>query len=107
MVCSSAWDKKAEAIVIMEMKQRAAFCDYFILMSAPSTVRVKAIVDHIEEEFKKQDAPARHREGYQDALWVLLDYNEVVVHVFHEETRKFYNLESLWGDVHKRSFKKG
>ena len=91
----------------MEMKQRSAFCDYFIVMSAPSSVRVKAIVDHIESELRKNGFKSFHQEGYQDGVWVLMDYGEVLVHVFHHEAREFYSLESLWGDVHKVNFSKG
>ena len=88
----------------MELKQRSSFCDFFVVMSAPSTVRVKAIVDHIEESLKKDDHRASHKEGYAEASWVLLDYGQVIVHVFYHETRKFYGLEHLWGDAPKRNY---
>ena len=79
-------------------------CDFFVVMSAPSSVRVKAIVDAIEESLEKEGFRARHKEGHQEALWVLLDYGDVVAHVFYHETRKFYNLERLWGDAPKRHY---
>ena len=106
MICHAAYDRKAEEIVVMEMKERTALCDYFVVMSAPSTVRVKAIVDHIEDSMKKAGLPTRHKEGYQEAAWVLLDYGDVIAHVFYHEKRRFYNLENLWGDARKRSFSK-
>jgi len=88
----------------MEMNGRSSFCDCFILMSAPSTVRVRAIVDFIGESMKKKGLSLKHREGYAECTWVLLDYGEVVVHVFHHPTRLFYALENLWGDAPKRNF---
>ena len=107
LICESAYEKKAEAIVIMDMNQKATFCDFFIVMSASSSVRVKAIVDHVDEMMKKEHGSrAKHKEGYAEAMWVLLDYGDVVVHVFYDEKRKFYDLENLWGDAPKRHFLK-
>lgn len=105
-ICRAADDKKADDIVIMEMTGRSSLCEYFIVMSAPSAVRVKAIVDSIEKNLEEQGIRARHREGYQEALWVLLDYGDVLVHVFHEDTRRFYGLEHLWGDAPKHTYLK-
>ena len=103
-ICRSAKDKKAEDIVIMDMKGRSSLCDYFVVMSAPSAVRVKAIADSIEQTMEEEGFYAAHREGYKEALWVLVDYGDVLVHVFHEDTRKFYQLEHLWGDAPKHVF---
>jgi ribosome-associated protein len=83
----------------MEMKEKSSIGDFFVLLSAPSTVRVKAIVDHIEDTLEKKGFRALHKEGLAEAQWVLMDYGDIVVHVFHQETRKFYSLESLWGDA--------
>ena len=106
LIGEAASGRKAENIVIMEMKRRSGLCDYFVVMSASSTVRVKAVVDSIEESLEDEGLRARHKEGYHEALWVLLDYGTVVVHVFHETTRKFYDLENLWGDAPRRTFVK-
>ncbi len=103
-ICGSGLERKADDIVIMELKQRSSFCDFFVVMSAPSTVRVKAIVDHIEDTLKKDGRRTLHKEGYAEASWVLLDYGQVIVHVFYHETRKFYGLEHLWGDAPKRNY---
>ena len=92
--------------MIMDMNGKSSLCDHYVVMSAPSTVRVRAIVDFIEESLKKKGFTLKHREGYTESLWVLLDYSEVVVHVFYLETRTFYGLENLWGDVPKRNFLK-
>ncbi len=99
-----ALDRKADDIVTMDMSKRSSLCDTFIIMSAPSTTRVKAIGEHINDSMKKEGFPARCREGFQDAMWILLDYGDIVVHVFYQDLRKFYDLENLWGDAPKHSF---
>ncbi len=88
----------------MEMLNRSALCDFFVVMSAPSTVRVKAIVDHIDKTMSDAGLRPRHKEGYTDGLWVLLDFGSVIAHVFHQEIRQFYGLETLWGDAPRKSY---
>ncbi len=106
MICEAATEKKADEIVVMDMRQKTSLCDYFIVMSATSSVRVKTIADFIQEQLKDQGFPLRRKEGYADALWVLLDYGDVIVHVFYQDTRKFYGLEYLWGDAPKTAYLK-
>ena len=91
----------------MEMGRKTSFCEFFVVMSAPSSVRVKAIVDHIEQSLEKKGLHIFHKEGLAEAMWVLLDYGDIITHVFYHETRKFYALENLWGDVPKKLFLKG
>jgi ribosome-associated protein len=91
----------------MEMKQRSSICSFFVIMSAPSTVRVKAIADGIDEAMEENGERTRHKEGLHDGVWVLLDYGDVVAHIFYGDTRKFYDLEHLWGDAPKRAFSPG
>lgn len=88
----------------MEMGEKSSIGEYFVVMSAPSTVRVRAIVDHIETKMDKAGCRLVHKEGLKEAMWVLLDYGDVIVHVFYHETRKFYSLESLWGDAPRRAY---
>lgn len=88
----------------MEMGAKSSIAGHFILMSAPSSVRVKSIVDHIESELEKAGLRVFHKEGVKEALWVLMDYGEIIVHVFYHETRAFYSLESLWGDAPRRNY---
>lgn len=104
LICSTAIDKKADEILILDMSERSALCDYFVVMSAPSTVRVRAIVDGIEESLEKGGYRVRHKEGYSECVWVLLDCEGVIVHVFHQPARQFYNLEHLWGDVPRKVY---
>ena len=102
LICDAASDRKAEDIVVLEMREKSSIGDYFVVMSAPSSVRVKAIVDHVEDELQKHGFRALHKEGAAEGHWVLMDYGDIVVHVFYHETRKFYSLETLWGDAPRR-----
>jgi len=102
LLCKLASDRKAEDIVIFDMRDQVAFCDVFIVMTASSSVRLKAIVDHIQKEMKVKGFKAYHQEGYREAVWVLLDYGDIVLHVFDIDHRQYYNLEKLWGDVPQR-----
>ena len=73
--------------------------DFFVVCSADSDTQVKAIADAIRDGLEELGEKPWHREGYSDANWILLDFVTVVIHVFHKETRSFYNLEKLWGDA--------
>lgn len=92
--------KKGENIVSLDLRKiPEAVADYFIICEASSNVQIKAISDAVETEVKKKclENPYRH-EGRSGSHWVLIDYINVVVHVFHQETRKFYRLEEMWSD---------
>lgn len=91
--------KKGFSIKILDLKKLSAFADYFVICSASSDTQVKAISDAIEKELRDRGVKTYHREGYEALNWVLLDYFDVVVHIFKTEARDFYNLEKLWGDA--------
>jgi ribosome-associated protein len=91
--------KKGDNIRIFELKKLTPMTDYFVVCTAQSELQVKAISDFVSEETRKLNQKPWHSEGYQNRSWVLLDYVDVVVHIFLPETRKFYNLEGLWGDA--------
>jgi ribosome-associated protein len=94
-------DKKSENIVHLNLdKLGKSVCSSFIVTSADSTVHVKAIADNIEEEvLKKLNVKVWRRQGDENALWIILDYSSVVVHVFQTKCRKYYALEDLWADA--------
>lgn len=92
-------EKKAYDVTLIEIKELASFTDYFVICSADSDTQVKAIADYISEEMGKKDVRVWHSEGYESLRWVLLDFVDVVVHVFHRDTRAFYNIEKIWGDA--------
>ncbi|WP_427131042.1 ribosome silencing factor [Pseudarthrobacter sp. S9] len=94
----AASEKLAEDIVALDVSERLALADVFLIASAPSERQVNAIVDGIEDELAKFDLKPARREGRSGGRWVLLDYSDVVIHVQHEEDRVFYALERLWKD---------
>lgn len=91
--------KKGSNIVVMDLRKLTTVTDYFVICSASSDTQVKSIADFIKEETKKFDERPWHYEGYTNLSWVLLDFVDVVVHIFLDDTRKFYNLEGLWADA--------
>ena len=100
-VAELAAEKKAEDIVILDMTEAVSYTDYFVICSGNNERQVKAIHDAVYEGLKHgADHLAPNRvEGLQQSSWVLLDYLDVVVHIFMPETRDFYRLDRLWGDV--------
>jgi ribosome-associated protein len=97
-LCATAADsKKAADIVVLDIQPLSAMADHFLICSASSERQVKAIADAIEEELIKQGEKPLAIEGYREGNWVLIDCVDLVIHVFNEETRRFYGLEHLWG----------
>ena len=92
----AARDKKALDLVVLDLRQMAAFTDYFIVCSGSSAPQVQAIANEIEIRLKKAGKTPDHIEGYRPAQWILMDYSEFVVHIFSPERRSYYNLERLW-----------
>lgn len=91
--------KKGYDVKILDLQEVSSIADFFIICSADSDTQVKAIADEIDKTLRKEGIKCYHREGYEVLRWVLLDYFDVVVHIFHKEAREFYNLEKLWGDA--------
>jgi len=94
-------EKKGSAIVQINLATTDnSVCDLFIIASGDSSTQVKAIAAHIEDYLKKQyKIRPLHTEGYENAQWILLDYNNIVVHIMQQETREYYKLEELWADA--------
>ena len=86
------------------MRKFSSVCDYFVIASGTSTTQVRAISDHIIRTLREKGASLRHVEGEREASWILIDFGDVVGHVFLEDTRKFYNLEELWSDAPRSRF---
>lgn len=91
-------DKKAKDIKTIDIREVTVIADYFVICSGTSTTHIKTLADEVEEKMKEMNVELLRKEGYNSARWILLDFNSVVVHVFHEEDREFYNLERLWSD---------
>jgi ribosome-associated protein len=92
-------DKKAEKLVVLNLLGLTAVSDYFVLASAGSRRQAQALADAVDEAMKAEGRRPLSIEGYQSAIWILLDFGDVVFHVFHDEARRFYGLERLWGDA--------
>jgi ribosome-associated protein len=92
----AANDKKALELVVLDLREIASFTDYFVIASGNNERQVQAISDEVFEKLKKSGTAAARVEGYKSAEWILLDYGDFIVHVFHDKARKFYDLERLW-----------
>ena len=97
-VARLALSKKAGDIVIMDLRGLTTMTDYFVICSADSDVQIRAIAAAVDDGMQEKGAAAWHKES-GSSNWVLLDFVDVVVHIFHRSTRTFYNLEKLWGDA--------
>ncbi|MGK2947731.1 MAG: ribosome silencing factor [Acidimicrobiales bacterium] len=96
----AADDKQARDVVVLDVGEVLALCGWFVIASAPNERLVKAIADEVELQVHRAGGPKPKRvEGLQDRQWVLMDYGDLVVHVFQQEQREFYDLERLWADV--------
>lgn len=93
-------DKKAHDITVMDMRQVSGVADYFVICTGDSDLQIKAVADAIRERIREQcDERPWHTEGTNHRQWVLLDYVDVVAHIFTQDKRQFYDLERLWGDA--------
>lgn len=95
----AAEDKKARDVVILNIHDISTICDYFVICSGFSSTQVQAIAENVEAKLEERGICKLRLEGFRDAHWVLLDYGSVVVHIFQQDDREFYNLEHLWGDA--------
>lgn len=96
-----ALDRKAHDVVVLDLRGISSATDFFLIAEGTSDVHVKAIADHLVDELKKDEVRPEHIEGLRGARWVLIDYVDFVVHIFHPQARQFYQLETLWGDAPK------
>ena len=93
--------KNATGVIILDLRKLSSLTDFFVIGTASSEPQIKAIVEQITGDLKEKEIVPWHTEGKQNWRWVLLDYVDVVIHVFRNETRSFYDLERLWGDAPK------
>lgn len=99
-------EKKGLDVITMDLRKlKSAFADYFVICHGTSDRQVEAIADSVEEEIRKATGEKPlHREGAEQAEWILLDYINVVIHIFQEEKRAFYGIEELWGDAEIKNY---
>ena len=96
---AAAEDKKAENVKILNVKGLTIIADYFVICSGKSETQVKAIANGIEEDLAEKDISPKKVAGTQESHWIILDYADVIVHVFHKNKRKYYEIERLWADA--------
>jgi ribosome-associated protein len=99
-------DKKALDVVVLDISSIASFATHFLLCSGDSSRQIQAIVDEVEKRLKNEGIRPKHIEGYRNAEWVLMDYLDLVVHVFSKNARVYYDLERLWRDGKRLDTKK-
>ena len=93
--------KKAQDICAIRVGDKTILADYFVIAAGSSSTQVKMLADEVEFQLAQQGVKPHHVEGYRSESWIILDYTDVIVHIFYEETRDFYNLERLWADGEK------
>lgn len=98
---STALDKKAENIVVLGVKKIVSYADYFLILSGNSARQNQGIFDSIIESLKKLKKKPLHVEGVERGEWILLDYGSFIIHIFSPKARRYYDLESLWGDAER------
>ena len=91
-------DKKGINISVIDISEISVIADYFIVAGGNNENLVKALADNVEEELYKVGAAPKHIEGYDNANWILMDFNDIIIHIFNEEDRLFYDLERIWRD---------
>ncbi|MBP3539924.1 MAG: ribosome silencing factor [Oscillospiraceae bacterium] len=90
--------KKARDVKILKTAEQTVLADYFVICNGTSSTHIKALVDEVDKELSEAGEPPIRREGMRSDIWVLMDFGSVIVHVFTDDARKFYNLERLWSD---------
>ena len=92
-------DKKAQHIKVLKTAEQTVLADYFVICNGTSSAHIKALVGEVDKQLSEAGEPPIRREGLRSDIWVLMDFGCVIVHVFTDEARKFYNLERLWSDA--------
>ena len=104
VLAQAGYDKKGEDIAIMDMEVLTMLGDYFLVVTANNVKHAQSVADAIEDAGAEQSMTVLHREGYREGDWILLDFGDVICHVFTGESRHFYGLEELWKDAPRESF---
>ncbi len=104
MGTEAALDRRANNVVVLNLSGLSSVTDFFVICSGNSDTHVEGIANNIAEKLNENGAKLWHREGGKRASWILLDYIDVIVHIFTEEAREFYGLERLWGDAPKTEY---
>ncbi len=98
LIIEALEDKKAENIQVIDISEISTVADYFIIANGTNRSQVQALADNVDEKLAMNKIFHKHTEGYNNANWILLDYSDILVHVFDKESRGFYDLERMWRD---------
>ncbi len=102
LAAAAAEEVKPISMVHLDLRSLCSFTDHFLIVCAPSIRQGRAIAERIEERLREEGVRIFHREDDKEARWILLDYSDVIIHIFDEETRLYYDLEGLWADAPKQ-----
>jgi ribosome-associated protein len=97
-ICNVLKDHKAQDIVSINVSEKSSVADYYVIASGRSMAQTRALIEHVEMEMDKLGVAPIRKEGVREGRWAVLDYGDVIVHIFNDETRLFYHLESVWDD---------
>ena len=97
-ICKALLKHKAEDVISIDVKGKTEIADYYVVAGGRSMTHTRSLIDYVESEMDKIGVSPIRREGVREGRWAVLDYGDVLVHIFNDETRLFYHLESLWGD---------
>ena len=103
MAISALEDKKAEDVSIIDISEVSVLADYFLIASGSNRSQIQALCDNVEETLGRSGTPVKQIEGYDSANWILMDFGDIIVHIFDKENRLFYDLERIWRDGKKIS----
>lgn len=98
IICKQLLEKKGQDVISIAVEHLTILADYFIICSAKNVTQTKALANHLEEKMEDNGVFVRHKEGYREGRWIILDYSEIIVHIFLKDTRELYSLEKLWSD---------
>lgn len=97
-ICRLLYDKKAQDIIAIDVEDKTILAEWFIICSGRASTQVKALCDEIEQKSNEMGLKILRKEGYRGARWIVLDFGNILLHIFHEDERKYYNMEHLWMD---------
>lgn len=106
-IITYANEKKPDLIKIMNVGKITSLTDYFVIIKGSSNIHLRSIADNIKKKMKENGQNVWHMEGYENAKWILMDYVDIVIHIFDEETYYYYDIESLWGNAEVETLKTG
>lgn len=99
LLSQAALDKKADDLLILDVRAISSIADYFVIMSGRSVRHVQGLASAVEEAMSRKRIKSTNAEGFEEGVWILLDYQDVVVHIFYHESRQLFDLEGLWHDA--------